>query len=763
MMDRASPFSVRYTLSDRQTFTIPLSDRDLTVGSAETADVHVDSTTLSRLHTRITLRDGRVYLTDLNSRNGTFLNGKRLQPHVEYEWTPGDYLRLPDVNLELLKQQSAQKLTRNELKLTAAPALVRPGQIVRLTLTASGEGEQQVTLQAQPTAPGLAVDLNWQGGSVMPDTPLDIQARIRATQMSLWGGVKRVRFAAISQSNLLSTAEVTVRLRTRLETLALALFLLMGCGATTVAAAVVVPQVITAMNATPVTPTDTPTLTSTTTPTLTPTSTTTGTLTATSTPTLTPTFTLTPPVPPTICPRGSTLTHIIQPGQTLFSIGLLYNTNVAALALNNHISDPDKISAGQALFVRCGEYATFPVTVTTPAPVPTCEGFRPTSPLDGLACGLNTFYWDAAPGADHYVVNLYNESGAQVGSFQTTGSETSLTTEVNQQTAGAGFSFGWEVQALQNGQVICTTRRVTIPRAPCPTPVPPKPDLVVSSISQAGELSWSKECTVLSVPVTYVVANRGGQPSGTFATNLHYYRPGSNEPLSSQCEQFTGNSCPEAALNPGESVTFSDRANLFARGLAGGSVEVMAVADIASYGLACTDPSYCRVDESNEGNNASTRLSLPVPDCVRPADLAVEVTYVNVECSGDNQITITYAYDVMNNGPSDAPSIAVKEDLQITLIPLDGVGVPGNYPGEDRLIDLLAVGARRSFDGSLTVSSPTDGEGFGLAFDHLSTVTVSVESQVIPDNDTANNTDALTEKSPGGGSFFCDIQIESGG
>lgn len=742
-------FSVRYTLTDRQTFTIPLSDRDLTIGSAENADIRIDSNTLSRLHARIAPRDGQVYLTDLNSRNGTFLNGKRLQPNIEQEWLPGDYLRLPDATLELLQQQSAQKVTRNDLKLTATPALVKPGQVVRLTLTASGEGEQQVTLQAQPTAPGLAVDLNWQGGPLLPDAPLEIQARVRTTQMSLWGGIKRVRFAAVSQSNLLSTAEVTVRLRTRLETFLLALFLLMGCGATTVAAAVVVPEIIALISASPIPTTSIPpTAVIAYEPTGTPVPpTATRTVTPTETPTLTPTHTLTPVIP-TVCPRGSTLTHIVQPGQTLYSIGLLYNTNVAALALNNNISDPDKINAGQVLLVRCGEYRTFPVTVTTPAPVVTCTGVRATSPLDGLACGMNTFYWDAAPGADRYVVNLYDDKGVQVGSFPTSGNETNLTADLSQQAVGGGFSFAWEVQALQNGQVICMSPRVNIPRTPCPTPIPAKPDLVVSAIGLAGQPSWDSECVNLSVPVSYTVKNVGDRASGTFASNLFYYFDGSSDPVNAQCGFDQESSCPETALTPGQLVTFSDRVDFSFEGVPD-SIQAVAYADLEVPGRQCDNANYCRVDERDEHNNASTTLNIPIPDCVRPADLLVEMVSATPTCSGVNQFTVSYEYIVINNGPADATSITVKEDRHLSITPRGQGVIDSSHPLPGAGIEPLAAGDKQTITGELTVSAPTAIEGGPLAFTYKFTLDVSVGSNANLDDFPDNNKGSLTRQTVG--------------
>jgi len=56
-------------------------DRDITViGKLETAaDAVINMPTVSRIHAKIRKRDGEYYLTDLNSRNGTSVNGQILK------------------------------------------------------------------------------------------------------------------------------------------------------------------------------------------------------------------------------------------------------------------------------------------------------------------------------------------------------------------------------------------------------------------------------------------------------------------------------------------------------------------------------------------------------------------------------------------------------------------------------------------------------------------------------------------------------------
>lgn len=202
--------------------------------------------------------------------------------------------------------------------------------------------------------------------------------------------------------------------------------------------------------------------------------------------------------PPPECPVGQTIIHTVATGENLFRISLRYNTSMGAIMAANGLTDPQLIFIGQRLTIPCGVDTGIP-SVPDPQPggsIPTvtpggldCSGFRATSPLDGFRYGLNTFYWDPAPGATSYQVNVYGvdeRSGALVGAFSTGGGSTSLSADLTVETIGFGFSFAWEVQALVNGQVVCTTPRVTIPREPpppgpapvctpvviCPTPPP---------------------------------------------------------------------------------------------------------------------------------------------------------------------------------------------------------------------------------------------------------------------------------------------------
>jgi hypothetical protein len=101
----------------------------------------------------------------------------------------------------------------------------------------------------------------------------------------------------------------------------------------------------------------------------------------------------------------------------------------------------------------------------TQPPANDCSVFQPQSPLDGMANGITTFYWTLAPGADDYWVSIFNEAGENVRLASTGGVGTSISVDTSSAAMGPGGTFGWEVTAFQGGQVLCTTRRVVIPRA----------------------------------------------------------------------------------------------------------------------------------------------------------------------------------------------------------------------------------------------------------------------------------------------------------
>ena len=79
--------------------------KEMTVGRSAAAHIKLaDSTgTLSRLHARFNLKNGEVYLTDLGSKNGTYVNGTRIEEPTVVE--PGASIAFSGVICEIMDSE----------------------------------------------------------------------------------------------------------------------------------------------------------------------------------------------------------------------------------------------------------------------------------------------------------------------------------------------------------------------------------------------------------------------------------------------------------------------------------------------------------------------------------------------------------------------------------------------------------------------------------------------------------------------------------
>ena len=66
----------------------------LSIGRSKEADVRIDDRYASSLHARVFSREGRFFVEDMNSTNGTLLNGATLQG--EAELVDGDSVQIGD-------------------------------------------------------------------------------------------------------------------------------------------------------------------------------------------------------------------------------------------------------------------------------------------------------------------------------------------------------------------------------------------------------------------------------------------------------------------------------------------------------------------------------------------------------------------------------------------------------------------------------------------------------------------------------------------
>lgn len=99
------------------------------------------------------------------------------------------------------------------------------------------------------------------------------------------------------------------------------------------------------------------------------------------------------------------------------------------------------------------------------SPSADCSAFRLTSPLDGLANGPVTFYWDPLPGATGYRLTLL-DGATPLAVFATDGGQTSLTADVSSGAIGGGFQLGVQLEAMAAFNAVCNDSRVILRAAP---------------------------------------------------------------------------------------------------------------------------------------------------------------------------------------------------------------------------------------------------------------------------------------------------------
>lgn len=101
--------------------TIMLGDDRFTIGRAEDNDLVLNDKTVSRYHAEISCLRAQYFLTDRESRNGTFVNDSRLEPGSSYHLADGDRIQVAD---------GASLVFRNELATQAASANIPAAGLV---------------------------------------------------------------------------------------------------------------------------------------------------------------------------------------------------------------------------------------------------------------------------------------------------------------------------------------------------------------------------------------------------------------------------------------------------------------------------------------------------------------------------------------------------------------------------------------------------------------------------------------------------------
>ena len=146
----------------------------LTLGRSAKSDVALDDEAVSRSHAKLTLSGGKVFIEDLGSSGGTFLNDKRIDSVMPF--TPADKVRIGGHELTLVEEDAV----------TSAGG-VGEAQATMLTMAPGGSGDPNMTQMtiARPSAGG-DVHANFKGAMLLcTDEMIALKERIHTRVLSL--------------------------------------------------------------------------------------------------------------------------------------------------------------------------------------------------------------------------------------------------------------------------------------------------------------------------------------------------------------------------------------------------------------------------------------------------------------------------------------------------------------------------------------------------------------------------------------------------
>jgi hypothetical protein len=104
-----SPYSLR-----KGQHEVALHEGETLIGRSSECSLILDGALVSRRHAIVRVQEGRVFVRDLESRNGTAVNGQQIQEQAELQ--PDDQLLVGNVELQLLKRDRPARRPSHEMR-----------------------------------------------------------------------------------------------------------------------------------------------------------------------------------------------------------------------------------------------------------------------------------------------------------------------------------------------------------------------------------------------------------------------------------------------------------------------------------------------------------------------------------------------------------------------------------------------------------------------------------------------------------------------
>jgi Tol biopolymer transport system component/serine/threonine protein kinase len=104
-------YTIEILLPDGRIETVLFKPGGLTIGRDQENDIVLEDSKASRRHARIQFDGSKFWVSDLNSRNGTFIGTARLIPGEPENWKPDQSMKIGDVRLKLKEIQREPSTT----------------------------------------------------------------------------------------------------------------------------------------------------------------------------------------------------------------------------------------------------------------------------------------------------------------------------------------------------------------------------------------------------------------------------------------------------------------------------------------------------------------------------------------------------------------------------------------------------------------------------------------------------------------------------
>ncbi|NND96062.1 MAG: FHA domain-containing protein [Pirellulaceae bacterium] len=112
---------------------IAIGSEKFLIGRSESCQLRPKSESVSRKHCILVLRDNRLLIQDLKSRNGTYVNDKRLPADKAKVLKPGDQLRIGKLSFEVIIEHGLQAAKK--------PQVADVGDAAARTVEAGGDSK----------------------------------------------------------------------------------------------------------------------------------------------------------------------------------------------------------------------------------------------------------------------------------------------------------------------------------------------------------------------------------------------------------------------------------------------------------------------------------------------------------------------------------------------------------------------------------------------------------------------------------------------